>query len=194
MGYLCFEFEFPQANHIPGGQKAILGMATRANDGILALPNILRKSSAEEQKLSQLTSMNSQTTMGGSLRLRSNLSATPADHLCTALALRRRRRRCVTTISSQESRRHQFSHTITTDAVHTMRQHEVRCHRIRRLPPLSISSSSINNMIMPHHIQEVAEGTTRATLVKTFSNGLGQLHHPYSRSALAVRTRALHQP
>lgn len=167
-------------------------MATRANDGTRELPNILPKLSAEEQKQSRLTWMNSRITMPGSLQSRSSLTVTTADHLCTALALRRLRR-CGTIISSRECHHRQFSRTTTIGVAHMMRPHEVPC-RIHRLPPLSITSSSISIMTMPRHILKVAEATTRATLAKTINKDMGQLRRLSNHSVLAVQIQALHQP
>ena len=175
-----------QANHILDGQRAISGMAIRANDGIHALLNILPKSNVEERKLNRLMWMNSRITMDGSLRLKSRIAA---DHLSMALALLRPRRRCVTIIIRMKSLRHPSFLSITVDAVRMMHQHEVPCP-IRLLPPLSISSSKI--MITPHPIPEGVEGTTRVTL-KTFNNVSDRLHPPSNRSAPVARILVPHQ-
>ena len=166
-------------------------MATKANDGILAPPNIVPKSNVEEQNLTQSMWMNFQITMVGSLRSRSRI----ADRLCMVLGLLRRRLRpCVIIISNRKSLRHLLvlSLSITPDAVRTTRQREAR-YPTRPLPPLYITNSRINNTITLHRIQVVAGGTTRAILAKISNIDTDPLHPLSNRSALAVQILAPRQ-
>lgn len=178
-----------QANHILDGLKATSGMATKANDGILAPPNIVPKSNVEERNLTRSTWMNFRITMVGSLRSRLRI----ADRLCTVLGLLRPRRLrpCVIIISNPKSLRHLpvLSLSITPDAVRTTRQREARCPT-RLLPPLYITNSRINNTIALHRIQVVAVGTTKAILAKISNNDTDPLLPLSNRSALAVQILA----